>query len=344
MEIYETQPERTDLPLVVMPVIIESMIEPFEKNFELLKDIARVRMYKDFTLDEDTIVERCAEADAIMVIGFHCADSILDRLNAKCYAFGGTGVASYIDLDKAKERGIRVCNVVHYGDHAVAEHTIALLMELARQVGKLDRQVKTGDWDGADGYELYGKKLGIIGLGGIGQTVARIAGALGMNVSAWNSHVPEQVFADLNITPVNDMNELIAGSDVVSIHMPLLDSTKGIVTAENLEALKPGTMFINTARAEIIETGRIARQTPARRHSCGARCVRTRAAHCRRSALFDSRHHPHPAHRVAHRWRLCGHHQTGGPIRCGILQGRGFQRRRVNNRKTGMGKTCGRSA
>ncbi|KAB7454750.1 D-2-hydroxyacid dehydrogenase family protein, partial [Bifidobacterium dentium] len=255
MEIYETQPERTDLPLVVMPVIIESMIEPFEKNFELLKDIARVRMYKDFTLDEDTIVERCAEADAIMVIGFHCADSILDRLNAKCYAFGGTGVASYIDLDKAKERGIRVCNVVHYGDHAVAEHTIALLMELARQVGKLDRQVKTGDWDGADGYELYGKKLGIIGLGGIGQTVARIAGALGMNVSAWNSHVPEQVFADLNITPVNDMNELIAGSDVVSIHMPLLDSTKGIVTAENLEALKPGTMFINTARAEIIEPG-----------------------------------------------------------------------------------------
>ena len=101
-EIYETQPERTDLPLVVMPVIIESMIEPFEKNFELLKDIARVRMYKDFTLDEDTIVARCAEADAIIVVGFHCADSILDRLNAKCYAFGGTGVASYIDLDKAK--------------------------------------------------------------------------------------------------------------------------------------------------------------------------------------------------------------------------------------------------
>ena len=253
-------------------------------------------------------------------------------------------MASYIDLDKAKERGIRVCNVVHYGDHAVAEHTIALLMELARQVGKLDRQVKTGDWDGADGYELYGKKLGIIGLGGIGQTVARIAGALGMNVSAWNSHVPEQVFADLNITPVNDMNELIAGSDVVSIHMPLLDSTKGIVTAENLEALKPGTMFINTARAEIIEPGALL-----------ARLQRGDIP----AALDVFEHEPltaddplcsipgiilTPAHRVAHRWRLCGHHQTGGPIRCGILQGRGFQRRRVNNRKTGMGKTCGRSA
>ena len=131
-EIYETQPERTDLPLVVVPVIIESMIESFEKNFELFKDIARVRMYKDFTLDEDTIVARCAEADAIIVIGFHCADSILDRLNVKCYAFGGTGVASYIDLNKAKERGIRVCNVVHYGDHRTAHGT--------RQAGRQTRQ------------------------------------------------------------------------------------------------------------------------------------------------------------------------------------------------------------
>ncbi len=254
-EIFTTQSERTNLPLVVMPVVIESMIEPFKRNFALLENVARVRMYEDFTLDEDTIVERCEDADAVMVVGFHCTDSILDRLRAKCYAFGGTGVASYINLDKAKARGIRVCNVVHYGDHAVAEHTMALLMELARHVGDLDREVKGGGWDGNDGYELYGKKLGVIGLGGIGRTVARIAGAFGMKVSAWNSHVPAQVFSDLDVTPVDDMNELIAGSDVVSVHMPLLDSTRGIVTAENLAALRPGTLFINTARAEIIEPG-----------------------------------------------------------------------------------------
>ena len=84
--VFETQPDRTDLPLVVMPVVIESMIGPFKQNFTMLENVARVRMYEDFTLDEDTIVERCKDADAIMVIGFHCADSILDRLNAKCYA------------------------------------------------------------------------------------------------------------------------------------------------------------------------------------------------------------------------------------------------------------------
>lgn len=254
--IFETQPERTDLPLVVMPVVIASMIEPFKKNFAMLENVARVRMYEDFTLDEDTIVERCKDADAVMVIGFHCTDAILDRLpNVKCYAFGGTGVASYINLDKSKERGIRVCNVLHYGDYAVAEHTMALLMELTRHAGALDAQVKQGDWDGADGFELFGKRLGIIGLGGIGQTVAGIAKAFGMKVSAWNSHVPAQVFADLGVTPVDDMNELIAGSDVVSVHMPLLDSTRGIIAAENLEALRPGTLFVNTARAEVIEPG-----------------------------------------------------------------------------------------
>ena len=255
VEIVETQPERTDLPLVVMPVVVASMIEPFKRCFGLLENVARVRMYEDFTLDEDTIVARCDGADAVMVIGFHCTDSILERTHAKCYAFGGTGVASYINLEKTKERGIRVCNVLHYGDHAVAEHAMALLMELTRHAGALDMQVKQGDWDGADGFELFGKKLGIIGLGGIGQTVAGIANAFGMKVSAWNSHVPAQVFENLNVTPVEDMNELISNSDVVSVHMPLLDSTRGIITAKNLDALRPGTLFVNTARAEVIEPG-----------------------------------------------------------------------------------------
>ena len=257
--IIETQPERTDLPLIVIPVIVESMIEPFAANFPLLHDIARIRMHCDFTLDTDTILERTKDAEAVIVIGFHITDDILDAMTVRghvsCFAFGGTGVASYINLEKTKERGIRVCNVLHYGDHAVAEHAMALLMELTRHAGALDMQVKQGDWDGADGFELFGKKLGIIGLGGIGQTVARIANAYGMKVSAWNSHVPEQVLTDCNVTPVDDMNELIAGSDVVSIHMPLLDSTRGIITAENLEALRPGTLFVNTARAEILEPG-----------------------------------------------------------------------------------------
>ena len=163
--------------------------------------MARVRMYEDFTLDEDTIVERCKDADAVMVIGFHCADAILDRLDAKCYAFGGTGVASYIDLDKSQGtwNPRMQCAALWRPCRGRAHHGVA---HGTRQTGRqtLDMQVKQGDWDGADGFELFGKKLGIIGLGGIGQTVAGIANAFGMKVSAWNSHVPAQVFENLNVT------------------------------------------------------------------------------------------------------------------------------------------------
>ena len=138
--IIETQPERTDLPLAVMPVVVASMIPYFKENISLLHDVIRLRMYGDFTLDENTIVSRCQDADAVMVIGFHVTDSIFNRLtgdaHVRCFAFGGTGVASYINLQAARERGVRVCNVVRYGDHAVAEHAFALLMELARHVGE----------------------------------------------------------------------------------------------------------------------------------------------------------------------------------------------------------------
>ena len=138
-QILETQPERTDLPLTVMPCVVADMIEPFKANFEVLRDVTRLRMYTDTTLDPDEIVRRCEGADAVIVIGVHIDDNLYTRLthtqgHAKCFAFGGTGVASYIDLARARQDGVRVCNVRRYGDAAVAELAIALMMELARHV------------------------------------------------------------------------------------------------------------------------------------------------------------------------------------------------------------------
>ena len=144
--------------------------------------------------------------------------------------------SSYLNLDKARELKIRVCNAEHYGDHAVAEHTFALLFELIRRVGQLDKDVKAGNWAWAsgDGLQLAGRRMGIIGLGGIGSTVAGIARALGMEVAAWNSHVPPEHFERSGATPVDDLNKLIETSDVISDHLPLNNATRGIVTAENL--------------------------------------------------------------------------------------------------------------
>lgn len=130
-EIYETQSERTDLPLVVMPSVLDSMIEPIKAQFPALHDVARVRMFEEFTSDEATIAERLKDADALLVGGYHISDDLLRTISGqghvKCIVFCGTGVASYLNLDKARELKIRVCNAEHYGDHAVAEHTFALL-------------------------------------------------------------------------------------------------------------------------------------------------------------------------------------------------------------------------
>lgn len=286
----ETQPDRTDLPLAVMPCVVASMIEPFRANLPLLHDVARVRMYTDTTLDEDEIARRATGADAVMVIGFHVGDSLLDRLGinppnpsnrrgdsrtdsdgnsdsishtdshgggntVRCFAFGGTGVASYIDLDAARSRGISVRNVVHYGDSSVAEHAFALLMELSRGVGRLDAAVRRGDWSGADGFALNGKTLGIAGFGGIGRAVARIARGFGMRVAVWNSHVDPVAARELGVVLVDDLGDLMARSDAFSVHLPLLESTAGLITAGHLDRLRPGTLFVNTARAEVIEHG-----------------------------------------------------------------------------------------
>ena len=269
--IFETQPERTDLPLVVLPSAITSIIAPFKARLGMLHDIARVRIFEEFTEDADTIARRVADADVMINAGPHISDDLLRRISAgvrgsakagghvRCIVFSGTGVASYINLALARDLGVRVCNAEHYGDNAVAEHTFALLFELLRHTGELSERMKQGGWGGphADGLQLAGRRLAIIGLGGIGSTVARIALAFGMQVSAWNSgHTPVSRFTDLGVTPVDDMNELIAGADVVSVHLPLIDgATRGLITADNLAHVKPGTLFVNTARAEVIEPG-----------------------------------------------------------------------------------------
>ena len=263
-QVFETQPERTDLPLVVMPAVLGSMIRPLRERFAGLHDVARVRMFEDFTEDEDVIARRTAGADVMINGGPHISDALLRRLagSVRCIVFSGTGVASYINLSLARELGVRVCNAVHYGDNAVAKHTIALLFELTRHVGALDAEVKSGRWASpyADGLQLAGRRLGIIGLGGIGGAVARIARALDMDVSAWwTGHTPVDRFTRNGITPVDDLGELIASSDIVSIHLPLIDgATRGIITAEHLSRLRPGTLFVNTARAEVIEPGALA--------------------------------------------------------------------------------------
>ena len=158
----------------------------------------------------------------------------------------GTGTDN-VDLAAATSRGIRVTNTPGVSAVAVAEHTLALMMAVARRLVQVDREVRQGQWPRAMVTQLRGKTLGLIGTGAIGREVARLGAGIGMRVIAWTFHprgdVAEWVAFD----------EVLRQSDVVSIHLRLSAETSGLIGREQLELMKPGAILINTARGGLVK-------------------------------------------------------------------------------------------
>lgn len=163
--------------------------------------------------------------------------------------FLGTGASSYIDMDAAQECGVRVRTVRGYGDRSVAEHAFALMLAAVRRVAEMDRMLRAGTWDPLAGVELEGKCLGIVGTGGIGRVLARMAAAFSMRVLAWNRM---SVPADLPCRSV-ELEDLLRQADVVSLHLALTPETRGIINAERLALLRPHAILVNTARGGLVD-------------------------------------------------------------------------------------------
>ena len=166
----------------------------------------------------------------------------------KHIVFLGTGAASYMNVAELKDHGVTVHTIKGYGDTAVAEHSIALLFACARDIARMDREVRGGIWTPQEGVQLYGKTLGVIGLGGIGREVARMAKGLGMEVIAYN----RTQSANAGV-PLVDIDTLLAKSDVVSLHLTLGDETRGFLSAERIARMKPGVILVNTARGALVD-------------------------------------------------------------------------------------------
>ncbi|WP_372592636.1 NAD(P)-dependent oxidoreductase [Actinotalea sp.] len=207
--------------------------------------------------DEAELVRRVAGADVVL-LATHLPDEALlaaaGRL--RLVSFTGTGAASYVNLDLARELGVTVTNVTHYGDQAVAELTLALMLAAARDVPAGDRAVRAGQWAGWSGRELAGSRLAVLGFGGIGRVVARLGVALGMRVGAWDKVTDPQAMAAAGVEPLGWAQAFDA--DVVSVHLPLTDETRGMITTAELDLLRPGSILVNTARGEILEPGALA--------------------------------------------------------------------------------------
>jgi D-3-phosphoglycerate dehydrogenase len=166
----------------------------------------------------------------------------------KHVVFLGTGARSYMNPEELAELGIAVHLIKGYGDTAVAECAIALMWAAARGIAKMDREMRAGNWLREDGMQLTGKTLGLIGFGGIAAEVARIALGSGMKVIAWNRS-PKQ-FAGVEFV---SLDALLAQSQVVSLHLLLNDETRGFLSRDRINAMKPGVILVNTARAAMVD-------------------------------------------------------------------------------------------
>ena len=158
----------------------------------------------------------------------------------------GTGTDN-IDLASAAAHGVTVTNTPGVAAPSIAEHTLALLLAVARKIPKLDAQVRQGQWPRGAMIQLTGKTVGVIGLGAIGQRFARLAQGVGMKVVAWTMHP-----RDLGFELV-ELDRLLRESDVVSLHLRLSDQTRGFLGRDRIAAMKPGAILVNTARGPIVD-------------------------------------------------------------------------------------------
>lgn len=166
----------------------------------------------------------------------------------KHVVFLGTGARSYMHIEELAELGIAVHLIRGYGDTAVAECAIALMWAAARGLARMDREMRAGHWLRDDGMQLTGKTLGLIGFGGIAAETARIALGSGMRVIAWNRSPKTHA----GVTFVG-IEELLAQSDVVSLHLLLDDDTRGFLSRVRIAQMKPGAILVNTARGALVD-------------------------------------------------------------------------------------------
>jgi glycerate dehydrogenase len=206
----------------------------------------------------ELIAERCAGAQIVLTNKARLSAETLAGLpELKLICVLATGY-NVVDLEKSAQLGIPVVNVPEYGSDSVAQHAIALLLELTNRVALYDAVVKSGAWSRSVDFtivaqpltELSGKSLGIVGLGRIGGRVARIAQALGMEILA---HNPRQRVAPEGV-PVQwlALDELFAKADVVSLHCPLSAQNEGLVDRARLELMPRHALLINTSRGGLI--------------------------------------------------------------------------------------------
>nr|WP_206204139.1 hydroxyacid dehydrogenase [Thermococcus sp. 18S1] len=226
-----------------------------EKAIDVLKNAGFEIVYEEYP-DEARLLELVGDVEAIIVRSKPKVTRKVIEAAPKLKVIGRAGVGlDNIDLEAAKERGIKVVNSPGASSRSVAELAVALMFNVARKVAFADRKMREGTWakKQAMGIELEGKTLGVVGFGRIGYEVARIAHALGMKVLLYDPYPNEERAKEVGGTFAS-LEDLLRESDVVTLHVPLIDATYHLINEERLKLMKPTAILINAARGAVVDT------------------------------------------------------------------------------------------
>lgn len=206
---------------------------------------------------QDKLLERVQDADIIMLANQPLSADIINACpNLKMLSVAFTGV-DHVALAACRARKIMVCNAAGYSTNAVAELVFGLAISVIRNIVPCDARCRTaGTKDGLVGFELFGKSFGVVGTGAIGSRVAKIAAAFGCKVLAYSRTVKQEL-VEAGVEYVS-LDELLAKSDFVSLHVPLTEATRGLLNAEALGKMKQGAVLLNTARGPVVDSEALA--------------------------------------------------------------------------------------
>ena len=231
---------------------------PGDLSWERFKEFGELTVYdRGIKNDLQESIDRIQDADVVLTNKVPIKEELLEACpNIKYIGTLSTGY-HIIDLDACRTRGIPVCNVPSYSTSAVAQFTMALLLEVCHHVGEHNNIVHSGGWERSVDFcfwnypliELSSKTIGIIGFGKIGQEVAKLAAAFGMKDLAYSRTENQE---GRKLAEYVDLDTLLASSDIVSLHCPLFPETRGIINNEKIAKMKDGAILLNTSRGPLI--------------------------------------------------------------------------------------------
>lgn len=241
-------------------VILDGYTEnPGDLSWEGFENLGGLTVYDRTPLtDTEEIIRRIGDAQVVITNKTPVSSKVLDQ--CPCIRYIGVLATGYnvVDYKAARAKGIPVCNIPSYGTDAVAQFTIALLLEICHHIGHHDQAVREGRWTNHPDWcfwdyplmELAGKTMGIIGFGRIGQGTGRIAQALGMNILAYDSCRHENLIT--STCRYAKLDDVLEQSDVIVLHCPLFPETQGIINKHSIMKMKDGVIIINDSRGPLI--------------------------------------------------------------------------------------------